>query len=502
MPINKQHIGLESYKINVTNIRDHKFNKYIELYKTNFLNKHFYFNKCACNEYGALIGRHLLEPISGYNPEISSEILEKTRNKFLHDLNNNNVYKLTHPEVMKNTRKCIYSRYTQAYKKIINRRLLPSEYSTLSEAFVKYEKWDITKYQAGKSPRIIQHRSYEYLHQLKSYIVPISKLLKNSINYTYLQPINTIFMKYFKNHEQIDILHKSWSMFKRPCCLCLDMSAFDGHYTTALLESEHKTWLHFYKNSLTLYKSLSYLLEKQLYNVGITKNGIKYNKKGSRLSGEFTTSDGNSTQNYFMLRSYMENISCTIHVNGDDSLIIMDQDDLSKLKDLSYFNIFGMICEQDRIATVFEDINFCQCNPVEINGVYRFIKNPIRCISRNTICPSQYYKSLDRYLAGVGLCELASNVGVPILQPWAIRMLNDSGFVKPLGKVDKTFALYTNLEVIEIKPISNKTRLSFQEAFGISINQQLLIENSITGLSTTNPKLQNFIKKYSKFHLH
>lgn len=502
MPVSKQHTGLESYKINVTNIRDHKFNKYIELYNSNFLNKHVYFNKCTCNEFGALVNRHLLEPIPGYCPKISSEILEKARNKFLYDLNINNVIKLTHKEVMKNTRKCIYSRYNQAYSKIINNKLIPSEYKTLSEAFVKYEKWDIEKINAGKSPRIIQHRSYEYLHQLKSFIVPISKIFKNSINITYLQPINTIFMKYFKNYEQIDILNTSWSNFSRPCCLCLDMSAFDGHVTTSLLESEHKTWLHFYKNNKNLYKTLELLLNKQLHNHGITKGGISYKKNGSRLSGEFTTSDGNSIDNYFMLRSYMKDINCTIHVNGDDSLIIMDQQDLDKLQPLKYFNIFGMICEQDRIALNFEQINFCQCNPVQINGKYRFVKNPIRSLSRNTVCPSQYINSLDRYLSGIGLCELASNVGVPILQQWSLRMLSDSGFAKPLGKVDKNFALYTNLEVIKIEEISISTRLSFQEAFGISINEQLLIENSITGLPTTNPKLQKFIEKYSKFHLH
>lgn len=495
---------MEPYKINVSNIRAHKFNNYIELYQHNFLDTHVYYNKCACNEYSALINRHLLEPVDGFNPKLAETILEKQRTLFLKDLNNSNVVKATHEFVMKNTRKCIYSRYNTAYRKIINNRLTPNEYPTLSEAFVKYEKWSYDKITNGnKAPRVIQHRSYEYLHQLKSFILPISKLFKNSSNLTHNQPINTIFMKYYKNHEQIAILKNNWDKFKRPCCLCLDMEAFDGHVTTTILESEHKTWESFYKDAPTMLKCLKLLLSKQLKNSGITKNGIKYLKEGSRLSGEWSTSDGNSVDNYYMLRAFIEHIIAYIHVNGDDSLILMDQDDLDKLKDLGFFKIFGMICKQDRIALTFEDINFCQCNPVEINGSYRFIKTPIRSMSRSTVCPSQYIKCIDRYLAGVGLCELASNVGVPILQTWALRMLVDSGFTKPLGKVDKNFALYTDLPTIEIQPISNKTRLSFFDAFNISPNEQIFLENSIlTGLPTIYPKLQNFINKYSKFHLH
>lgn len=494
---------MEQYKINVSNIRAHKFNNYIELYQHNFLDQHVYYNKCVCNEYSALINRHLLKPVDGFNPKLAETILEKQRTLFLEHLNNNIVVKSTHQEVMQNTRKCIYSRYNSAYRKIINTRSIPNEYPTLSEAFVKYEKWSLEKINNGKSPRIIQHRSYEYLHQLKSFILPISKIFKQSNNLSYNQPINTIFMKYHKNHEQIKILQEQWSKFKQPCCLCLDMEAFDGHVSVPLLESEHLTWESFYNKSPTMLKCLKILLSKQINNIGITKNGIKYNKNGSRLSGEFTTSDGNSINNYYMLRSYVQDLNAYINVNGDDSLIMIEQTDINKLKHLDYFRIFGMICKQDRIAYTFEDINFCQCNPVSINGVYRFVKAPIRTMSRSTICPSQYIYCIDRYLAGIGLCELASNVGVPILQNFSLRLLVDSGFTKPLGKIDKNFALYTNLPIIEIQQIDYTTRLSFENAFGISPIEQINIENSIlTGLPTIYPKLYNFIKKYSKFHLH
>lgn len=404
-------------------------------------------------------------------------------------------------EVMSNTRKCIYSRYRKAYLNILNRRLTPNEIKGHLEAFVKYEKWNLEKIQNGKSPRIVQHRSYEFLFVNKAYVLPIVKKLKQCTTIINEQPINTIFMKYYKNFEQINIIQDAWLKYNRPCCLCLDMKAFDGHVTSALLEIEHKFWTSFYTGKDK--DNLEYILKHQIYNRGITQNGIYFKKYGSRASGDYTTSDGNSLLNFLMLRSFMGDIKCHIFDCGDDSLIILDQTDLKLVKPLDYFNIFGMECECDRIATVFEDINFCQCNPVKINGTYRFVKDPLRTMSRTTVCPSQYTKCLNRYMSGIGLCELASNVGVPILQAWSLRLLFDSGFDKPLGSVDKQFALFTDLEKIEITNIDFETRLSFQEAFNITIIEQLELEKTIlAGNSISNPKLINFINKYKTFHKH
>lgn len=409
-----------------------------------------------------------------------------------------------HVEVMNSTRKSIFSRYSKAYKNILTNRLPYQEINGRLEAFVKYEKWSLDKILKGKSPRIVQHRSFEFLYLNKSFILPIVKKLKSCYTQIFNQPINTIFMKYYKNYEQINILQHYWNKFRNPVCLCLDMKAFDGHVTTSLLEIEQSFWLSFYTGNNK--KNLAKLFESQLLNKGTTKNGIKFKKYGSRVSGDYTTSDGNSLINYMMLRSYLNYLKIDkgyIFVNGDDSMIIIEQDKTPELSTLDYFNQFGMECECDRIANIFEQINFCQANPVIINGKYRFVKEPFRTMSRCTVCPSQYSKSLDRYLAGIGLCELASNVGVPILQAWSLRLLFDSGFTKPLGSIDKTYSLYVDEELIKINPISNETRQSFFNAFNITIKEQIDLEEVIlAGQSTRNPKLVNFIEKYNKFHKH
>lgn len=501
--MNLEHNGLDSYKINITSIRAHKYNSYIELYKHNFLDKHVYYNKCYCNEFSALTNRHILKPLDSYNPNKTKILLEPIKNCLL-KLVQSNVLQYNHKEVMNSTRKSIFRRYNNAYRTLLTNRLSYNEINGRLDSFVKYEKWSLEKILAGKTPRVVQHRSFEFLYLNKSFMLPIVSKLKSCSDFIYGQEVNSIFMKYYKNYQQINIIRKYWNKFKHPVCLCLDMKAFDGHVTTSLLEIEQSFWLSFYTG--LDFRVLKKLYKSQLTNIGMTKGGIKFKKKGSRVSGDYSTSDGNSLINYLMLRAYLNylKIDGYIFVNGDDSMVIIEKPNVEfDLNTLSFFNIFGMECECDRIAEYFEDINFCQANPVRINNNYRFVKSPFRTMSRTTVCPSQYINCIDRYLSGIGLCELASNVGVPILQAWSLKLLFDSGFTKPLGSIDKSYSLFVNEELITINPISEDTRQSFSMAFKISPLEQIELENFLlTGHSISNPKLINFINKYNKFHKH
>lgn len=444
-----------------------------------------------------------MKPLDSYNPDKTKILLEPIKQCLL-QLVQSNVLQFNHKEVMNSTRKSIFRRYNNAYRTLLTNRLSHKEINGRLESFVKYEKWSLDKILAGKTPRVVQHRSFEFLYLNKSFMLPIVAKLKSCSDLIFGQEVNSIFMKYYKNYQQIDIITKYWSKFKRPVCLCLDMKAFDGHVTTSLLEIEQSFWLSFYSNSdLRILKTL---FKSQLTNIGITKGGIKFKKKGSRVSGDYSTSDGNSLINYLMLRAYLNylKIDGYIFVNGDDSMVIIEKPEKSfDLTTLSFFNIFGMECECDRIAEHFEDINFCQSNPVKVNNSYRFVKAPFRTMSRSTVCPSQYINCVDRYLAGIGLCELASNVGVPILQAWSLKLLFDSGLTKPLGSIDKNYSLFVNEEIIQISEISNQTRQSFSLAFKIEPNEQIELENFLlAGNSISNPKLINFINKYKQFHKH
>jgi hypothetical protein len=181
-------------------------------------------------------------------------------------------------------------------------------------------------------------------------------------------------------------------------------------------------------------------------------------------------------------------------------VIIIEQGEVEKLPKLEYFRRFGMITELDRIAETFEHITFCQAQPVLVEGIYRFIKNPIRAISRAMYCDGKFSHCLDRYLTGLGICELAVYAGVPIMQAWALRLISDGGLKRPLGSVDKLPALSVNKGEISIGSIEMSTRRSFESAFGFDVSEQLKFESSFAGHLESSPEIQAYIHKYRNFH--
>lgn len=247
------------------------------------------------------------------------------------------------------------------------------------------------------------------------------------------------------------------------------------------------------------------MLGHTISNKFITKNGIKYKFRGSRCSGEYTTSTENSIINYCMLATWLKSSDITnfkIIVNGDDSVVFIDRKDSSKVRDLSYFNHFNMETELDRISYDFNSISFCQCSPILVSGKYTMIKEPSRLISRSLYTSYQHIRVIDKLLSATGLCELACNQGVPILQEYALFLIKSGNLQKPLSTIDKIPARRSR-NFVEVVQISDETRHQFSNAFGIPPWQQMQIESHIAGLLTIIPdcSVKNFINKHRNFIL-
>jgi len=83
-----------------------------------------------------------------------------------------------------------------------------------------------------------------------------------------------------------------------------------------------------------------------------------------------------------------------------------------------------------------------------------------------------------------GVCELANNQGVPILQAYASALVrNGKGgrFVESDEREYKT--LYTPGTITEEAEITPESRLSFFYAFGVSPDQQHLMEERLVNWS-------------------
>jgi len=464
----------------------------------NGLSEQFYFNKCACNEFRAITGRHALGAIKGFDNK--NQLLTQLRNEvadcakviqpFVHG-------RCPHNTIVQNTRPGIRQRYINAYLNIVsNRVVLDSRHSRLT-SFIKYEKAAIEK--TIKPARLIQFRSYEYLYSLKSYVLDHSLTIKENPGLSWNgQSIQNILTKYHNQKGCARVLKESWDEFIDPVAVCMDHSKFDGHYAPELLDIEHSYWKAIFPS-----KFLSFLLAQQFKNKARTQCGLRYKMFGHRCSGEYTTSEGNSLINYCMIAVYVKAsgiIKFRIHVNGDDSVLIIERSDLNKLKSVEFFKNFNMETEVDKIAHRFEEISYCQCSPIRVGGEYVMIKEPWRAMSRSAYCDSKYFKCLEKFLAGSALCDLLSYQGVPVLQSFFTMLLRISNLSKPLGSVDKLPSRLSGNSVIQLRDISEETREDFCVAFDMTPSDQKIHEKYFDGISNQNNHLINaYLQKYKNF---
>lgn len=477
----------------------HKQDYYIEILQSPQFVRHGYFNTCYHNEYMGLTQRHILKDLVNRNQDKILRLRKDARKMAKRVVVD--VPKISHGELIDNTRSCVVKRYISAYKKIKDGRLIRNERFAGVSSFVKFEKFEYDKL-FEKAPRMIQHRSFEYLYTLKRLLWPFSKAMLRSDKLSSGQQIKTIFMKGRTQKDMAKVLKESWDNYSKPIALCIDHSKFDAHVCWELLSVERVFWVTLAKEYLSddLAELIKDLLISQCDNKGKTKFKIRYRVLGTRMSGEYTTSDGNSLINYLILRKVLGR-NCRIHVNGDDSVIVMDKTEFDKFTEtalLEEFEQYNMESKIDRVVYEFEKISFCQCSPVLIGDGYTMIKDPIRTMSRASICPMEYLPCIDRYKSGIGLCELATNQGVPILQSFALRLINTR--VKPLGSVDKTPAKLSGNEYVAVKEISLESRMSFSMAFDITPSEQIAWETALAGAQIGEPQLNDFIKKYEKFH--
>lgn len=466
------------------------------------LEDQFYWNNCQCNEFDGLTRRHFIGHLPGFKPGNQVfQALEKQLELMAAEVPT--FGRVDHKTLLDNTRSTIKSRYKRAYHMWRTQVVNLSSKEAEVKAFVKYEKIPVGKFEAGKPPRMIQFRDFTYLYCLKRELLNFATLVKTHEMQWFGQDIKTIFTKVHDNYGIAKVLHSSWAMFTAPVAVCLDHSKFDGHYSQELLAIEHKFW-----KSLNNSRMLSWLLKQQLVNRGRTPHGIKYRSKGGRMSGEYTTSDGNSVLNYAMLSTWCKLSGLNpdqyrIHVNGDDSVLIMEYENSKKLLPLDFFNNFNMETECDRIVHDFRQISYCQANPIRVDRdgdlVWYMVKEPIRTIARMSYADARFAQAYKRYTAGVGLCELAVNSGVPITQALSLWLISEGD--RPLGCVDKYPALNSGNDV-ETKPVPYTTRVDYEAAFGISVYQQLKLERLFAGEIRSTPDLKQKLTKYKLFHKH
>lgn len=449
---------------------------------------------CLCNEEAALRNRHLIERNQNMNPNYVRQSYAKYRARLA--LFTKPLQQLKLQEVIEAYSGSKKRAYIAAASKLTTEGLRKTD--AYVRMFVKTDKLPMEQV-LTKAPRAIQYRSKKYTLAAASYLKPIEE------HYYALPSGYTQTRSAAKNLNQIqraELFMQKVAAYMNPVYLLLDHSKFDSTISKLHISSTHSYYRTFYPKS----QLLNSILSAQLYNKGFSGSGIRYSVRGTRMSGDYDTGLGNTYVNAGGIETVMADSGITKYdylLDGDDSVIIIEASDLWKYNHGLWMTL-GFDTKKV-VVTELEDVEFCQCKLVNVNGVYRFIRNPRRVISHSMVCLKRYRgPRFNNWRSAVGMCELALNQGVPVLQDFAHSLASvpatpkfEDDMIRRMGDLTPTKT---------VSPITKTTRLSFFKAFGITPWMQVRMEQEfVTAFrrkTSTSEKLARLDSPGSHYYYH
>lgn len=440
-----------------------------ELQPTNYVWTHA---GCVHNEEAALRSRHQLQAPPCLRRGLLMRLADELANEVLADNLDPWLEPISYAEVI--------SRYTGGKKRqyIMARESLYETPLNSEDAklrmFIKADKSHEVDY---KAPRAIQYRSKRYGLSWARYVIPMERALYSLRD----QSDTPICAKGRNAEERARDLRAKAATFARPLFMCIDHSKFDAHITPDLLQVES----HFYQRLFggVHRRSVRKYMRMQMRNRGSTKNGTQYYTPGTRMSGEASTALGGTTLNVLLLRAWLGSIRHSMYVDGDDSVVIIERSDHARLPDLAATMLtMCMHTKLEQSTEVFEEVEFCQSRPVEVGGAWRMVRNPLRVLSRAgwSVLPMPS-ALVRRWVRSVGLCEMILGRGVPILQKLGELMAaKGSGRYYMTDKHYEARKLQHGIERVQPLEIEYSTRLSFERAWGIDPQTQMLVEDTLS----------------------
>jgi hypothetical protein len=176
--------------------------------------------------------------------------------------------------------------------------------------------------------------------------------------------------------------------------------------------------------------------------------------------------------------------------DGDDGGVIGEQSTLKRVEEVlvDWFARFGYVVVAEPVANVFEDIEFCQCHPVNIAGEWRMVRDPRTAIDKDLACirPVRNKQEYDFYRGAISECgrNMAGDIpmwgalyqvmGSNLPANWRY---NRHGRLREEPVTGMTF-LAKGMSAQYAEP-DLRTRLSFSRAFGIPVHVQKAYERRV-----------------------
>lgn len=344
--------------------------------------------------------------------------------------------------------------------------------------FVKAEKINFTA-KVDPAPRVIQPRSPRYNLEVGRYLKPFEKELCRGFRRMFGYEV---ILKGLNADGVAGCLHENWLAYKDPVAVGLDASRFDQHVSKEALLFEHSIY-----NSVFKSRELAKLLSWQIDNVGFGRIGesvLKYKVTGCRMSGDINTGMGNCAIMSLLVLNFLEEVGCDARLsnNGDDCVLILERSQLHKLNSITqYFLKYGFNLKREDTVEVFEQIEFCQAQPIWVGTAYRMCRNPHTAMSKDCVSLLGWEKlqQFETWRSAIGICGSELTSGVPVWQEFYRKLRGQS---KRVGGVERIYECGMGSMargVKEVGEITPESRFSFYLAFGILPDAQIALENEM-----------------------
>lgn len=359
--------------------------------------------------------------------------------------------------------------------------------------FVKLEGIKYSTEKVNPSCRAIQFRAPSYTLLASTYFKPIEHHLYQVAGGFGFPKSRFIAKNMRPDQRAASMLEKFNSL---PGCevLELDASRFDAHVSKELLEIEHLFWRRCNRDP-----EFAKLLDWQLVNQGsaYTKQGrIRYSVEGGRMSGDANTAAGNCVLMSCMLSAFGMSLGAKFDFlcDGDDSVFFYQGPRVTEERVIEFFLNFGMTMKIENRTTEFQNINFCQGKPVRLRGKWTLVRDPKKILSKTTINPKfGNVQFRPKLLKSIAQAELSLNRGCPILQDYLCALirvadkymskngLSDGGLLHPSVFCEYRLRRDHTSDWREAgpQPITQEARVDFSRAWGISVAEQLRMEESL-----------------------
>lgn len=425
-------------------------------------------NGCWCNDYVSLAYRHQIATIPIHRLEfltIPRKIMARLLPTRLTPMKRWKVVRSYHGQWR--------AKYAQAH---IDRQETGLQHKHRTVRF--FNKSDLEMKKPEKPPRAIQYRHPVFGLEQARYTKVIEKWF-----YKLRDKFDTLIVGKSDPFTIASELKKKADNFRNPVFLQLDAKKFDTYVDVKWLQLCADFYCALFSPSDK--RRIRWLWSRTLVNTGSSRSGLKYTTWGTRMSGDMDTGLGNSLIMWTLLTAYLESngiLKYSIMVNGDDSVIVIERSQLAEARNLSTFTKYGFSMTFE-VAYSFSDLEFCQSKPVLTDYGWTMARNPHRVMGRTSWSVNKYGKSKMRsFVHTLGKCERAASWGLPIASTLATKMIEATPGSKMMRLSPWLEDHYNRMQrwwKLGEPTISLETRNNFADAWNISAEEQIRLENSI-----------------------